>query len=76
MTANRRARADEQTAYDAWRASAYAVGAHLLACVTCEPRPGGRAVRNACAEYAQADAVECAAYDAYEQARREGHDGR
>jgi hypothetical protein len=52
-----------------WRAAARAVGTHLQNCEICQPRPGGRAVRNACAEYVRLDATENAAWAAYEQAR-------
>lgn len=60
-----------------WRAAAYEVGAHIQACEICQPQTGGRAVRNACAEYGRVDAAERDAWTAYEQARalEAGHGG-
>lgn len=62
-------------AKQAWRAAAYAVGAHLIGCETCRPQMGGLVVRNACPEYGRVDAVERDAWDALEAARRDGNGG-
>lgn len=56
-------------AKQAWRRTAVAIGAHLQACETCQPQPGGRAVRNACSEYGRVDAAERTAWLKYELAK-------